>query len=35
MFGGHDTPDPELVRAILDSYRDPSSQQIILRQRTT
>ncbi len=31
MFGGHDTPDPELVRAILDSYRDPSSQQIVLR----
>jgi hypothetical protein len=31
MFGGHDTPDPELVRAILDSYRDPSSQQITLR----
>jgi hypothetical protein len=31
MFGGHDTPDPELVREILESYRDPSSQQIILR----
>jgi hypothetical protein len=31
MFGGHDTPDPELVRAILDSYRDPTSQQIELR----
>lgn len=31
MFSGHDTPDPELVRAILDSYRDPSSAQVALR----
>ena len=23
MFRGHDTPDPELVRAVLESYRDP------------
>jgi hypothetical protein len=32
MFSGHDTPDPELVRAILDSYRDPASSQV---RRTT
>jgi hypothetical protein len=25
MYRGHDAPDEELVRAILDSYRDPSS----------
>jgi len=31
LFGGHDTPDPELVRSILDSYRDPTSTQIALR----
>jgi hypothetical protein len=31
MFGGHDTPDPELVRAILDSYRDPASNKVELR----
>jgi hypothetical protein len=31
MFSGHDTPDPELVRAILDSYRDPASSQVALR----
>jgi hypothetical protein len=23
MFRGHDTPDPELVRTVLASYRDP------------
>jgi len=31
MFRGHDTPDPELVRAILDSYRDPASNAVTLR----
>jgi hypothetical protein len=31
LFTGHDTPDPELVRAILDSYRDPESLQVALR----
>ena len=31
MFSGHDTPDPEMVRAILDSYRDPASTQVALR----
>jgi hypothetical protein len=31
LFTGHDTPDPELVRAILDSYRDPESVQVALR----
>jgi hypothetical protein len=31
MFGGHDTPDPELVRSILDSYRDPASTKVALR----
>ena len=25
MFRGHDTPDSELVRAILESYRDPAA----------
>jgi hypothetical protein len=31
MFRGHDTPDPELVRAVLASYRDPESPQVTLR----
>ena len=31
LFTGHDTPDPELVRAILDSYRDPESVKVELR----
>lgn len=31
MFSGHDAPDPELVRAILDSYRDPAASQVALR----
>jgi hypothetical protein len=31
MFGGHDTPDPELIRAVLESYRDPDSELITLR----
>ena len=31
MFGGHDAPDPELVRAVLESYRDPASSLIELR----
>ncbi|HEY7023886.1 MAG TPA: hypothetical protein VH371_02865 [Candidatus Limnocylindrales bacterium] len=31
MFRGHDTPDAELVRAVLDSYRDPTSSSIQLR----
>jgi hypothetical protein len=31
MFRGHDTPDAELVRAVLDSYRDPASTLIQLR----
>src|SRR4051812_46589313 len=31
MFRGHDTPDVELVRAILDSYRDPTSNVVALR----
>ena len=31
MFSGHDTPDSEMVRAILDSYRDPASAQVALR----
>ncbi|MGI8929155.1 MAG: hypothetical protein ACR2H0_06800 [Candidatus Limnocylindrales bacterium] len=33
MFSGHDTPDPEMVRAILDSYRDPASGQVALRDQ--
>jgi hypothetical protein len=33
LFGGHDTPDPELVREILDSYRDPATTQIALRSQ--
>src|SRR4051812_44975920 len=31
MFRGHDTPDADLVRAILDSYRDPASNVVELR----
>jgi hypothetical protein len=31
MFRGHDTPDADLVRAVLDSYRDPSSNLVTLR----
>lgn len=31
MFSGHDTPDPQMVRAVLDSYRDPASTQVALR----
>jgi hypothetical protein len=31
MFRGHDTPDPALVRAVLESYRDPESTQVTLR----
>jgi hypothetical protein len=31
MFRGHDTPDPELVRRVLESYRDPESHQVTLR----
>ena len=31
MFTGHDTPDPELVRAVLDSYRDPEVTLVSLR----
>ena len=31
MFRGHDTPDPELVRKVLDSYRDPEGHQVMLR----
>ena len=31
MFRGHDTPDPELVRAVLASYRDPAATQVTLR----
>ena len=31
MFRGHDTPDPELVRAVLASYHDPDSPQVTLR----
>jgi len=31
MFRGHDTPDAELVRAVLDSYRDPTSTVVMLR----
>jgi hypothetical protein len=33
MFTGHDTPDPELVRAVLESYRDPDSALVSLRPR--
>lgn len=31
MFRGHDTPDPELVRTVLASYRDPESTHVALR----
>ena len=31
MFHGHDTPDADLVRAVLDSYRDPAVTAISLR----
>ncbi len=31
MFRGHDTPDAELVRAVLESYRDPAFTSIQLR----
>jgi hypothetical protein len=31
MFRGHDTPDPELVRKVLESYRDPEEHQVTLR----
>jgi hypothetical protein len=31
MFRGHDTPDPELVRAVLASYRDPDEAHVQLR----
>jgi hypothetical protein len=31
MFSGHDTPDTDLVRAVLESYRDPESAQVRLR----
>jgi hypothetical protein len=33
MFRGHDTPDEELVRAILDSYRDPDAPAGVLSPR--
>jgi hypothetical protein len=31
MFRGNDAPDQELVRAILESYRDPSAPANVLR----
>ena len=31
MFRGHDTPDADLVRAVLDSYRDPAADEVQLR----
>ena len=31
MFRGHDAPDPALVRAVLDSYRDPTNDVVALR----
>ncbi|MEP7159171.1 MAG: hypothetical protein ABI797_07065, partial [Chloroflexota bacterium] len=31
MFHGHDTPDPELVKAVLESYRDPDQNIVALR----
>jgi hypothetical protein len=31
MFSGHDTPDPELVRVVLESYRDPSLPGVSIR----
>jgi hypothetical protein len=33
MFRGYDTPDEELVRATLDSYRDPESPSTALEPR--
>jgi len=33
MYRGFDTPDEEMVRAILDSYRDPASPATGLRTR--
>lgn len=33
MFRGHDAPDEELVRAILESYRDPAAPANELRPR--
>jgi len=33
MFRGYDTPDEELVRATLDSYRDPESPSAALEPR--
>lgn len=33
MFHGHDTPDPELVKAVLESYRDPDQHLVALRPR--
>jgi hypothetical protein len=33
MFHGHDTPDPALVRQVLDSYRDPDQATVALRPR--
>jgi hypothetical protein len=32
LFRGHDTPDPELVRAVLASYRDPDDAHVKLRE---
>lgn len=31
MFRGHDTPDADLVRAVLNSYRDPALEVVTLR----
>ncbi|HUG47398.1 MAG TPA: hypothetical protein VMP67_03195 [Candidatus Limnocylindria bacterium] len=33
MFRGHDAPDEELVRAILESYRDPEATEGLLSPR--
>ncbi|MDQ3937536.1 MAG: hypothetical protein M3253_02510, partial [Chloroflexota bacterium] len=33
MFRGHDTPDEDIVRAIVASYRDPSAPPDVLRPR--
>ena len=33
MFRGHDAPDEELVRAVLESYRDPTAPDGQLRPR--
>jgi hypothetical protein len=33
MFGGYDAPDEELVRAVLESYRDPASPAHLLQPR--